>query len=313
VLPRLIFRKFILFIAVVFCFPLAQANFNLTSLKRVVIFPARGVDDSILDELWWQIREQVANDGRFEVATRRLMINRQVLAPRGELKPSDAVILGRILEADMLMTHQLDKKKATLYVVRASDGVSLFKEELPLNPAIPESDQVIPIFKTLVSNFLKLVPYAGYQIPSPFSNLIYEPDGSLGFVYVMIPKSESLVNSKVFWVNTIYFNQPLLKSKPNFQPFNFGQAIEFIKPNILRVRIEKPFDENTMTAGTPVYLENSGSQSEGDSIFGSKMSEISSEYLMTDTSPNRRVTEQSPQATFLGMIASLAAMLLLIL
>jgi len=267
----------------------------------------------VVDELWWQIREQVAIDGRFDVATRRLMINRQVLTPRGELKPSDAVILGRILEADMLITHQVDKKKASLFVVRALDGVSLFKEELPLNPSIPEVDQVIPIFKAMVSNFLKLVPYAGYQIASPVSNLIYEPDGSLGFVYVMIPNSESLVNSKVFWVNTSYTNQPLLKSKPHFQPFNVGQAIEFIKPNVLRVRIEKPFDENTMMVGSLVYLENSGSLIEGEPTFGSKVSEIGSEYLMGDLSPKRRITEQTPQATFLGMVLSLATLLLLIL
>jgi hypothetical protein len=289
------------------------ANFSFGPIKRVAIFPARGVDENIVDELWWQLRETIANDGRFEVATRRLMINRQVLTPRPELKAADAVILGRILEADLLITHQVLKKKAVFSSIRTLDGLVVWREEVLLNPSIPESDQLLPIFKNMASSFLKAVPYAGYQIFAPNGQKLYESDGSLGFVYVTAPNAESLLNQKFYWLNVSYPNQPLLKSKGNFLTLNWGSAVEFIKPNILKIKLEKPFDETFMSSGTPVYLSLSESDANDEPLFGARVTEIGSEYLISGIKSDRRVTQQSGVSTFLGFLFGAVALLLIAL
>lgn len=303
---RRIFLFFILLVTSV-----GEANFSLLSMKRVAIFPARGVNESQVDEVWWQVRETVALDGRFDVATRRLMINRQVLAPRAELKPADAVILGKVLDADILISHYLLKKKAIFSVVRAFDGQLLWREEMDLNSSIPEVDQVIPIFKRLASLFLAAVPYAGYQVLSPQSRNLYEADGNLGYVFVMIPNSENLVGQKIYWVNVSFPSPPLLKSKRVFRVLNSGEGVDFTKPNLLKVKLHKPFDESYMSVGTLVYLGESNNPDDLSEVqFGSKLSEAGSEYLVSNLKPERRIQEQSAQATFLGFISSLAALLL---
>jgi len=311
VLPWRRLSFLITFVLSSMCLHEVNANFLFGSIKRVAIFPARGVDDTLVDELWWQLREAIAADGRFDVATRRLMINRQVLAPRSELKPADAVILGRVLDADLLITHYVIKKKAVVSAVRAVDGLLVWRDEVPLNPAIPDSDQLLPIFKSVMTAFLNAVPYAGYQVLSPDTQKLYESDGSLGFVYVSTPNAESLLGQKIYWLNVTYSSQPLLKAKGAFQPLSWGKSVEFIRPNILKVKLERPFDELVMSSGVPVYVSLSAADEASVPLFGSKISEMGSEYLISDLKINKRITEQSGSATFLGFVIS-AAMLLLI-
>jgi hypothetical protein len=291
----------------------AYANFLFGSIRKVAVFPARGVDENLIDDLWWQLREIIAQDGRFEVATRRLMINRQVLSPRSELKSADAVIMGRILEADLLITHQVLKKKAVFTATRTSDGIIVWKEEAMLNPSIPESDQLLPVFKNLAKDFLKAVPYVGYQSLDPNNQKLYESDGGLGFVFVTVSNGESLLNQKFYWLNVSYPSQPLLKSRGNFLVLNWGRAVEFIKPNILKIKLEKPFDESYMSNGAPVYLSLSAPDSNEEPLFGTKISEIGSEYLISDMKNEKRVTEQTGKSTLLGFIFNAAILLLVAL
>jgi hypothetical protein len=286
------------------------ASLNLESLRKAVVFPAKGVDDSLLDELWWQTRELLASDGRFDVATRRLMINRQVLSPRGSLKPADSVILGRILDSDILVTQSLANKKVTLAVFRCVDGAALWQEEVLLDSSQRESDQILPIFKGLIENFLKKVPYVGYQTLSPQSQALYEPEGHQGFVFVEIPVGQKkTLGDKVYWVKVTYSGQPLLQSQLSYEILNFGDIVALESPKILKVKLQKNFDPQRMTLGSLVY----GDFKENLSVetFESRLSTMGAEFLLSEVKTQKKVNEQSGVATFLGSVLGFSLLLLL--
>src|SRR4051812_42407301 len=79
------------------------AEVRHTLLRRIAVFPIADANVSTGEEAWWQMRELLTKDQRFFVASRRFMVNRGVFQPRKLLKPADAIILSKILDAQALV------------------------------------------------------------------------------------------------------------------------------------------------------------------------------------------------------------------
>ena len=103
--------------AVVFTSMTAEARFEHERIHRMVVFPfkvesAEADHDlpKLAEDTWWKTREKLTESKRFLVASRNFMQAKDVFQPRGELKPADALILGRLLDANALVTVFLEQR-----------------------------------------------------------------------------------------------------------------------------------------------------------------------------------------------------------
>src|SRR5262245_25083625 len=83
-----------------------------TLLRRVAVFPIEAPEElnSKADEAWWELREFLTKDKRFLVATKNFLQQQNVYQPRAELDPAAAIILGKLLDADAVISTFLKER-----------------------------------------------------------------------------------------------------------------------------------------------------------------------------------------------------------
>lgn len=188
-----------LVLGAVFCTQTSQAKIEHQRLSRIVVFPIHGNNTNAADEAWWQMRESLTQNERFAVATKRLMINRGVFQARSELKPADAIILGKILDAQALMTTWVIDKSLFQKVYDGENGMLLFESRYELHPAIPLTEQIIKASTRLVQDFMNAIPYQTYQVTDPvIGKSVYSLDGKNVAEIKLVPGLE--VGDQVQWV-----------------------------------------------------------------------------------------------------------------
>lgn len=134
--------------------------------QRLVLFPLQ-VEKAYTkpaEDVWWDVRSKLTESKRFLIGSKNFMESKGVFQPRSELKPADAILLGRLLDAHALLT--VTQKEFQL-VMRAYDGRTgqvLWVEELQLHPSIPVSRQLKESSIKLTMDFIASIPYQGFVV-----------------------------------------------------------------------------------------------------------------------------------------------------
>lgn len=173
-----------------------NVNLGVPAFTRFAVFPLefegeRGtrIDKATadrLDETWWQVREELADTGRFLVATKAFLQKADVFSPRGLLSTADAVILGRYVEADAIMTLKLESREISLFVWDASDGSLAWKSQVELHPSILIRDQVGKVAKGMVREFIAAMPYHGVTLKDQLARSAVFDEGGKKFARVQV-------------------------------------------------------------------------------------------------------------------------------
>ncbi|MGE0631570.1 MAG: hypothetical protein AB7O96_04135 [Pseudobdellovibrionaceae bacterium] len=144
----------------------AHAGLEHSLLRRISVFPlqARDLEPKLKEEVWWKVRETLAGNQKFLVATRRFMINRDVFQARLTLEPADAIILGKILDAQAVMTMFLTEKTLNVFVYDGGQGFLIWKGALTLHPALPIKEQIVSASEKITKDFINSFPYQGSQV-----------------------------------------------------------------------------------------------------------------------------------------------------
>lgn len=286
-------------------------EFKVTSIKRIVVFPAQGIDESLVDELWWQVRSFLAQDLRFTVATRRLMINRQVLVPRGDLKTADAVLLGRILEADSLISMYIKDAKAWVKVYRSEDGLLVWQKEQSFNPALSIKDQAMGVFLSLIKSFISDVPYLGYQVNNPLTGDLNDNNETHALVYIQVGSSELQVGQRVHWGDLVVSQLPLFLSERKLNILVEGEVVHPLKNNIYQVQV--PSHQVSLLKNGLIIFDANQAQSPSNSVQTDLIikTQYSSEYLVENMQPDKKINQQSRISTYLGFIFNFLAVVLI--
>lgn len=303
---------YFLFFFIIFNSSQVFAQYTLNSIQKIVVFPTWGLEGEISDQVWWQIREQLTHDGRFLVASRRMMINRQVLSPRKIFSSADAVILGRILESDALVVTSVEKSVAFLRIYRTEDGLLLWDEKINLNPSIPVEDQSSNIYQALVSRFLKALPYNGYQIKNPNNGYVYINEGSDKMAFIQVSKIEVNLGDKINWIRPIYNSIPLLKLNPKIEIAAKGEIVEVTNSNLIKVKMDPSTNETNIGVSFLVRVQKNDKMNDEESWDPQRQSEVSTEYLIPSISDQKPIREQTKEATFIGFLFNLGLLLLVI-
>ncbi len=291
----------------------AFADVQLTNIRKLAVFPIGNVNSTNGEEAWWQMRESLTRDQRFFVASRRFMVNRGVFHSRMNLKPSDVIILGKILESQSVLISYVKDRKLFAVAYDSENGFKLWESEYLFHPVLPINDQIIAASQKLVEQFLASFPYQSFQVVVDEAKNIVPEEGK-NYAYIFSPYEFDLkVGENVQWVH--------IEADPSFSLFAQGlkvnvvangQVVE-VKDRTAKVMIENQNSFLDFKDGAIVrvprlealWKEQFGAQEE-------KTSKLSYEYLASELSPNKvNAKEHNPTSTALSWIFSMAGFILL--
>lgn len=194
---------------------------GLPLVRKMAVFPIADANVGSAEDAWWQLREVLTRDQKFLVASRRFMINRGVFQPRKNLKPADVIILGKILDAESIMTTVLVDRKLKSTVYLAENGSPIWESELELHPAIPVADQLIRASQKMAQDFIWALPYQGFQLlDDSIGKSVYQMDGTDRAMIFHGLSSGLEVGDQVQWVRSF--------SDPGRPMLGVGNRIEII-------------------------------------------------------------------------------------
>ncbi len=297
----------------VFLCAFAKADVSHQLFRKVVVFPIAHANFSSSEDAWWQMREALTGEQRFLVASRRFMINRGVYQPRAKLKPADAIILAKILDAEALMTTYLDDRTLKLSVVRGEDGSPLWDASLELHPALPVADQLIRASQKLVQDFLVAIPYQGFQVvEETMSNPVFEVDGQKTARVFHGLQSGLEVGDPVQWVSVRgKAGEPFFNSSPTIEVLAEGKVTS-IKGNTADVAIEKARSWDDLKENSLVRFPQEMAKLKAQYGPAEKGAALTAEYLSSEMKPTDELDQGHNRATTtLAVIGNFALMIFL--
>ncbi len=156
-----------------------EASPSLVLSQKIAVFPISELSGTEAEEAWWKMRELLTQESRFLVATRRLMINRGVFQGRKLLKPADAILLSKILDADLVLTSFVQDRVFNLNVYEGDSGQIFYSKKIEFHPAIPVKEQVSKITTQGIQEFLAFLPYDGFVTKNDLKGVVFSADGEV--------------------------------------------------------------------------------------------------------------------------------------
>lgn len=296
-----------------FVFQSAKADVEHHLFRKIAVFPVGDANFASSEDAWWQMRETLTREQRFLVASRRFMINRGVFQPRRTLKAADAIILGKILDAEALMTIYLDSRTLRMNVYQAEDGSKLWESSLELHPALPVADQLIRASQKMVQDFLLALPYQAFQIVDEVVGKPVFEVGDKKRAWIFHGGSSGLEHGEAIqWVEVradaggAFFN-----SNVRTQVIAEGRVIS-IKGSHAEVEIEKVRDPKDLKENALIRLPREIEKLKAQYMGDEKGSALSAEYLSSEMkSPSEFNKGHHPTSTALAWLGNLAMLLLL--
>lgn len=300
------------------CFILLAPSFSNAEIehslfRRVAVFPIADANVSNGEEAWWQMRELLTKDQRFFVASRRFMVNRGVFQPRKTLKPADAIILAKILDAQALVTSFLVDRTLNMRVYEGENGYLLWEGNAEFHPALPINDQLIRMSTQLMNAFILSIPYQAYQIVDPVvAKPVWEENGKR-FAYAFIgPNSKLEVDDHAQWVQvTGDVGQAFFNSATKVTVIAEGRIKE-IKNDKALIEIEKLTDPSDLKENSLIRFPKELKRLKDLYSENDKVSSLAPEYLSSELKKSEEFSnDHNSKSTFLIWLTSLAGFILL--
>ncbi len=306
-----------------------EARSGLPALEKIAVFPVlykgeRGeklneATAKSLDDTWWQVRDELTETGRFVVASRAFLQKADAFQPRGQLTIGDAVILGRYVEADALMTLNLRDRALTLSVFGASDGMKAWSQTVELHPSVLIREQVGKIARVLVREFIASLPYQAVTIQDALSKqAVFTEDGKR-LVRIRTAGAKVVVGDAVEWVEL---------SRATLEPLFQGGAkvsvraegvIREMKDGVALCELTRMVEASAIRVGTLVNLPKEQQRLAAlakpkDSATSAAIVSLLAQNASIEPEAKqaeRQKDESGPFATTLSILGSLALILLL--
>ncbi len=310
-------KKWILFLITMLTFQFVQAEqeYRLEHklVRRLAVFPIADANVSTNEDAWWQMREVLTKDQRFFVASRRFLINRGVFQPRKTLKPADVIILSKILDAEALITTNLEERTLHMNVYEGENGYLLWHGDIELHPAIPIKDQMVRVSTQLIQTFMASIPYQGFQvIDESIGRAVYEDEAGK-YAQVYIGQNSSIqVGDIAQWVEIHgEVGQGLFTDSARVTIFAEGK-VKSIKGERAVIQLAKLTDLQDLKENSLIRFPKEINRLKEQFSSGEKTSSLSSEYLSSELKGASEFNkDHSSTSSTLLWIANLAGFILL--
>lgn len=285
-------------------------------IRRVAVFPVKAPSDlsEISEKLWWDLRGLLTSDQRFLVASKNFLLQKDVFQPRSVLKPADAIILGKVLDAHALITIALEDKALTL---RAYDGVygrELWINEIQLQPSVPVSKQIEPLSRKLVQGFLASFPYQGFVYLDPLKgSAVFREGSSLNLIADVGLESKIEIGDQIQVIRLMSDSlKPLFSEDALIEVIAEGRVLAITK-NLIQVDLDRTIDPKLIKEGALIRIPKELKRlKESYGITESMKASVDPQFLSPRLMElKKEEREKRPLVTSLTFIANLAAFLLL--
>lgn len=290
----------------------AQAQMEHKLLRRIAVFPIGEANFSNSEDAWWQMREVLTKDQRFFVASRRFMVNRGVFQPRQALKPADAIILGKILDAQALVTSYVDDRVLHMKVYEGENGYVLWEGDAEFHPAMPINDQIIRISTQLMNQFVVAIPYQGFQVTDDvIGKPVWEDNGAQYAMVFVGPHPSLTVGDAVQWVSVTGDISKAFLNNAKVTVIAEGEIKE-IKGDRAIVKIDRAKDIADLKNDSLVRFPKEVNRLKEMFANEGKSSNLTPEYLSSEMKSSKELSkDHSSTTTSLMWIGSMAAIILL--
>jgi hypothetical protein len=295
----------------------ARAQYEHQRLQRLSVFPI-SVDnkelEKVAEEVWWDLRERLTESKRFLVASRNFMQAKDAFQPRSELYPADVVILGRLLDANAVVTSFLKERRFSMRVYESRNGFLLWSSDVDLHPAVPVSKQMPDIARKLIYDFVSSIPYQGFVITDPAvgrasyfegERLLAKADVGVG-TQVTVGDVVQLVEIKATQI------KPIFQEGANVEVYAQGRVVS-VDRQIITIHIERGAKEKIeIKQGALVRIPDELRRiREMYGLSSDRDTTMSLDRLAGEEKISEEKMKQKPLVASLSWIGNLALILLL--
>lgn len=306
-------RYFLIIFIAIFSFSVLGAEIEHELIRKIAVFPIFEIEPSaVSEEAWWQVREALTRDKKLLIASKRFMVNRGVFQARKTLKPADAIILGKLLDADALMVSFIENRTLKMKVYDAENGYLLWESEYQFHPAISMEEQLSKNCEKLAAEFLRAIPYQGFTLYDEANDKVLIEKEKKIFARVFVGGlSEVQTGDNVQWVSlkAEAGNTHLLKAKS--QVIADGVITEINGDEAL-VEVQNISDKELIQENTLVRFPKEMAKLRDLFAREAKNLGASTEYLSHDLKPVSELhKETQSSATGFAFFFSLVGFILL--
>lgn len=287
-------------------------------LRRVAVFPVNVPRElkKPAEETWWKLREELTSDKRFLVASKNFLLKKDVFQPRSELSPSDAIILGSLLDAQGLVVTYLIERTLHMRVYEGRFGRVLWQKQLRLHPSLPMATQFETAGLKLLRDFKASFPYQGFVVVDPIIGKPWYQKGNKTLVNVDLgSQSQVRVNDKIQLVRVLTDKlKPIFTEGSTIEVFAEGKVHQ-VEPQQVVVQILRATRLQDIEAETLVRLPSEFKRlRQAFALKENLKRKIRPELFWAEMRLIREEEEEvKPTVTAVSFLSSLAAFLLLAL
>lgn len=296
------------------CAVFAQTSHTL--VRRVTVFPVKVPAELAgeADEAWWELREALTRDKRFLVASKNFLMQKDVYQARGALSPADAIILGKLLDANALVSTWIDDRVLHMRVYEGDYGRPLWEHQLILQPSLPVADQLRPAIVKLANDFIASIPYHGFVVVDSLKGRPVYQEGRRLLVKAEIGAMAEVDVGDPVQLMRVYSDhlKPLFTHGASIEVFAEGRVVEHDGDRIT-VELDRMNRATAVEEGTMVRLPRELKRlQQFYALQDTLKTKIDPEFFSPGmTSAQQEVQETKPLVSSLMFIANLAAFLLL--
>lgn len=304
-------------LALIFAGLSAQAQTEHTLVRRISVFPLKVNQPElaqVAEEAWWELRETLTRDKRFLVASKNFLQQKDVFQARATLTPADAIILGKLLDANALITTYIDDRVLYMKAYEGDYGRPLWEHSLVLQPSLPVAQQLRQATVKLVQDFIAAIPYHGFVVIDPLKGRPVYQEGRRLLVMAEIGSTADVDVGDPAQLVRIYSDhlKPLFTHGASLEVFAEGRVVEHTREHIV-IELDRLNRATAIQEGTLVRLPREMKRLEQlYSIQDSLKSKIDPEFFSPGmTAAKQKEDETRPLIASLMFIANIAAFLLL--
>ncbi len=287
-----------------------------TLIRRISVFPIKTAPELAkpAEEAWWELRESLTRDKRFLVASKNFLQQKDVYQARSVLSPADAIILGKLLDANALVTTWIDDRVLHMRIYEGEYGRPLWEHQLVLQPSLPVSEQIEPAVLKLVNDFIATIPYHGFVVTDPLKGRPIYQEGRRLMVKAEVGVNAEIEVGDAAQLIRVYSDhlKPLFTHGANIEVFAEGRVVERSGAALL-IELDRLNRATSVEDGTMVRLPRELKRLEQMyTLQDSLKTKIDPEFFSPGmTTAKQKVLEQKPLVASLMFIANMAAFLLL--
>lgn len=283
-------------------------------IQKVALFPLT-VPASLSkegDSAWWTMREELTAMGRFLVATKRVMLTKDVFIPRLNLKSSQAIALAQTLDADAVATAGIDDNHLMLSLYARESGSLLWQGKIAFDANKPQKDQLASLAQRLCQKLIVEIPYHGHLTDRSKWSASNRRVGDTLHVSVGTGLFYNPGDEVIFAGLQEVNRQPLFQNGGEIKPVAFGEIVRF-DPPIAEVRLVSLVKDTNLDASPVVVVPNGGRRMMVHLGFEDEMKvQLPSEFSNSIQAAQQEKKEETQRITaVLSWVGSLIAMLIL--